>query len=279
MINMGFYDQQKDKYVALSGYDDFEIHLRENLADFPKANVILIHGMGETLTRYDQLAAMLVKRGFNVFRYDQPGHGQTSGEVGVLEDPQLLTDCCLQVISEVRQRYYNFSLFLLGHSMGGFTVLQTLAQFPGKTDGAIVSAPYSVYETPLLGIRPVSGDEHKVLEGLPQQGINRDERLSMRNRMDHTNPRPTVSLANALYQGSLFLRSHIEQIEEPLLMLHGFEDGLISFKDTLAVYERLKVQDKELHIYPYLMHSLLNDPIRKKQIVKEITEWLGRHSF
>ena len=68
---MGFYDQQKDKYVALSGYDDFEIHLRENLSDFPKANVILIHGMGETLTRYDQLAAMLVKRGFNVFRYDK----------------------------------------------------------------------------------------------------------------------------------------------------------------------------------------------------------------
>ena len=273
---MGFYDG-RDEFWQLN--DDFKVHVVINESEFPKANVVFVHGMGETLNRYDQAAAQLLKDGYNVIRYDQPGHGQTDGERGYLPNAQILTDVCAMVVKRVKKTYFNFSTFLLGHSMGGFTVLQTIAQLPGLADGAIATDPYSVYQHPLLGDRPMSGDPHSPASFQIKGGVNRDPHLSARNGQDPTNPIPTVGLSNALYDGSLWLRQHLADIKDPLLLLHGNDDGLISVADSWEVFQGIGSRDKEFHVYPFLMHSIMNDPARKADIFREIDQWIGRHRY
>ena len=214
---MGFYDGRDENWELDNG---FKIHVVINEADFPKANIILAHGMGETLKRYDQATAELLKAGYNVIRYDQPGHGLTDGEPGYLSNAQILTTVCERVVKQVKKDYFNFASFLLGHSMGGFTVLQTIAQLPGMVDGAIVTDPYS-----------------------------------------------------------LWLRQHLDQIQDPLLLLHGNEDGLVSVADSWDVFQGINSRDKEFHVYPFLMHSIMNDPARKADIFQEIDHWVERHRY
>lgn len=273
---MGFYDGRDENWELDNG---FKIHVVINEADFPKANIILAHGMGETLKRYDQATAELLKAGYNVIRYDQPGHGLTDGEPGYLSNAQILTTVCERVVKQVKKDYFNFAIFLLGHSMGGFTVLQTIAQLPGMVDGAIVTDPYSVYRHPLLGDRPLPGDAHSLAHLGIHGGVNRDARLSSRNGQDPTNERPTVGLLNALYDGSLWLRQHLDQIQDPLLLLHGNEDGLVSVADSWDVFQGISSRDKEFHVYPFLMHSIMNDPARKADIFQEIDHWVERHRY
>lgn len=273
---MGFYDG-RDEYWQLN--DDFKVHVRINEADYPKANIVFVHGMGETLARYDQAAAQLLQMGYNLIRYDQPGHGKTDGQKGYLTNAQILTDVCAMVVKRVKKEYFNFATFLIGHSMGGFTVLQTIAQQPGLVDGAVVTDPYSVYRHPLLGSRPVKGAPTSPAPLKINGGVNRDARLSKRNGQDPTNPIPTVGLTNALYDGSLWLRDHLADINDPILILHGNDDGLISVADSWDVFQGISSRDKEFHVYPFLMHSILNDPARKDDIFPEIDRWLGRHRY
>ena len=81
--------------------------------------------MGENIHRYDQLTAQLLKRNFNVIRYDQPSHGQSDGNHGDIEDLNLFTAFSTTVINYVKERFFDLATFMMGHSMGGFCLLYT----------------------------------------------------------------------------------------------------------------------------------------------------------
>ena len=59
----------------------------------PRGTVLLVHGLGEHVGRYDALARRLNAWGFAVRGYDQYGHGESGGPRGGLtSDLRLLDD-------------------------------------------------------------------------------------------------------------------------------------------------------------------------------------------
>jgi alpha-beta hydrolase superfamily lysophospholipase len=89
--------------------------------------VVLVHGLGEHVARYDHVARRLNGQGFNVVGYDHRGHGGSSGPRGRLHHPDdLLRDLAL-VVDKVRAAQPG-TLVLLGHSLGGLIAARFVAE-------------------------------------------------------------------------------------------------------------------------------------------------------
>lgn len=277
---MGFYDQITTQ--TLIPKLGIKINTVTNLADYPQANVIIVHGLGEHLEKYDQLTSFLLDHHCNMIRYDQPGHGRSEGERGFLNAASDLEETLTEIVKQVNAQYYYFPTFLIGHSMGGFTILRYLTKHSGQVAGAVAVDPFSVYQTPTLGQLPLEGDSHRVIpdETSGGTGVNADPRVEKRAANDPDNLADLkAGIMNALGNGAVELKANLKKITDPIFFLHGQQDGVVDYHDTLTVFDQISSTDKELHLYPYIMHSLLVDPSRQSEIYNEILRWIERHHY
>lgn len=158
---MSFYENQKEKFIQ-SSTKGLPLHLLINLADFPKANLIMAHGITENLGIFTPTASFFAKNGFNIFRYDQRGHGKSEGRRGDIEKYIYLCDDLNQIVKFVKQKYFNLPTFVIGHSMGGETVLLFGVKYPRKVDGLLATGPMSIYTVPGKIHVPIKGDPKKI---------------------------------------------------------------------------------------------------------------------
>lgn len=107
--------------AALSGY----IYKDENNKN-PKALIVIVHGIGYGHFYLLPLIRKLVHDGYLVLAYDQYGSGISEGTYvssalrGILD-----LECALEYIS-TNETINKLDLYLLGHSWGGFTVINAL---------------------------------------------------------------------------------------------------------------------------------------------------------
>src|SRR3954452_7741882 len=85
----------------------------------PRRIVILAHGYGEHLGRYDHVAEVLSGRGAVVAGPDHVGHGRSGGERVLITYFNLVVDDLHTVLERVKARPPGLPLALIGHSMGG----------------------------------------------------------------------------------------------------------------------------------------------------------------
>ncbi|PWT34155.1 alpha/beta hydrolase [Limosilactobacillus reuteri] len=277
---MSFYSEQVDQMIN-SNTSGVQLHIVTNLAPTPQANVIIVHGLAEYAGRFDPLASYLVQHNCNVFRYDQIGHGKSDGKRGFMKSPNDLYENLKIIVGRVKHDYPNLPLFVIGHSMGGETVLLYTAKYPGTVDGLVVTDPVSIIKGPSSLTVPMDGDEETEFTNQIKGGLDCDRRVVDKyinnDQVLHT---LTVGIMNnAIWQGALYLREHLENITDPILYLQGLKDGLINYQDSLTAYTKINSVDKELHVYPFLMHEILNETSRKWEIYDEILRWINKHRY
>ena len=119
---MSFYGNQTERMVE-SATSGIHLHTITNLAEAPQANVIIVHGLSSYAKSYDPFASFLVKHDCNAFRYDQPGHGKSEGPRGYMDSLADLYENLHVMVKRTKTAYPNLPLFVIGHSMGGETVL------------------------------------------------------------------------------------------------------------------------------------------------------------
>lgn len=93
--------------------------------------VVLVHGMGEHLRRYDHVASALTAQGFEVYGHDHRGHGASlarnhePGELGSNGWSALVDDLHL-VIARAKSDHPHLPVAMVAHSMGSFATQQCL---------------------------------------------------------------------------------------------------------------------------------------------------------
>ena len=104
----------------------------------PHGTVFLVHGLGEHMGRYAQVAARLNDWGFHVRGHDHYGHGLSSGRRGALPSPHRLLDdlACVMDATPCDGR-----VILLGHSMGGVVATRAVAERLRPVDALVLSSP------------------------------------------------------------------------------------------------------------------------------------------
>lgn len=112
----------------------------------PKAIVQLVHGMSEHAARYDEFAMFLNDNGISVYAEDHRGHGKTAGtieRVGHVADEDGMTKIMEDVVflyKDIKSKYSNIPVFILGHSMGSFITRMLAYNYPDIASGFIYSA-------------------------------------------------------------------------------------------------------------------------------------------
>src|SRR5262249_9810787 len=79
-------------------------------------------------------------------------------------------------------------------------------------------------------------------------------------------------LVNAIHESE----ARMEEIEVPLLVLHGGADKVTPPKGSQELVRRARSRDKTLKLYPGLYHDLLHEP-EKAVVMEDIAAWLDRH--
>src|SRR5262245_32596260 len=82
-------------------------------------SVVLVHGFGEHIGRYEHVAAALTAGGFHVRGFDLRGHGQSGGiRNHVNRFTDYLDDLGL-VITRARENARDLPVLIVAHSFGG----------------------------------------------------------------------------------------------------------------------------------------------------------------
>lgn len=246
-----------------------------------RANVLLLHGLGEHSGRYEELAGFLTERGYAVYALDLPGHGKSGGRPGYIADFSDYLAVAEQYLQQVKANISGQPLFLLGHSMGGLISASFLPQHQSAFSGALLSgaavqSPLKPPPIQLLIIRLLSLLMPKlgVLQ-LDASQVSRDPDVVRRYEEDPLNYHGKVSARSVaeLFAAMQALRGNAARIKLPLLIMHGSEDSMAAPEGSQYLYQACGSIDKTLKIYPGLYHEIFNEP-EKQQIYTELAAWL-----
>lgn len=132
-----------------------------NYKFIPRATIFILHGLGESSLFYGALATKLQNQNYEVFAFDQQGHGKSHGkETHDISDYNILYQNAwafvFKMLAPEIDKYKDIPLFLLGVGIGGSTVLNMQLNIPKnftlKITGVILLSPSLL----LLG-KPNSG--------------------------------------------------------------------------------------------------------------------------
>ena len=101
-----------------------------------KADLLLVHGLGEHIDRYDHVARDLNALGIRVRGVDVRGHGRSGGKQGFVERWHHYHDDIETVAKEIPG-----SFFVFGHSMGSIIAMDWLRSNEDRVRAMAISAP------------------------------------------------------------------------------------------------------------------------------------------
>jgi acylglycerol lipase len=250
----------------------------------PRAVIIALHGFNDYSRFFDKPGEYFSKQGIACFAYDQRGFGMAPNRGLWAGSDTYATD--LQVLARlVKQRYPKQPLYLLGESMGGAIVINTMSQSDmPEVAGAILSAPalwarstMPWYQTGLLwtlahsfpwltltgeGVHVVASDNTEMLRAL-----GRDPWVIKATRVE------TVYGLTDLMDSAFASAS---SLHGNTLMLYGEKDEIVPKEPTYAFLHQFLQSDsakKTVAIYPQGYHMLLRD-LQAPTAWKDILAWI-----
>lgn len=246
----GFFDSFDGKKLY------FEYFLKQNA----KASVVIVHGLSEFTKKFYEIASYLLSGGYNVFLYDQRGHGRS---FRMTSNPDILhvdkfSDYAADLneyINKIVLKVSNAPIYIYSHSMGGAVTALYLEKWQDKVEKAIMSAPlfdpcvekvsHSVARVSALFCSIVFGKRKKFWtsgEFNPETPHRKSHDASY-SRFNHNmdmrrshREYQTTPMSNGWVYNSLCLRSQITKsklpfkIKTPILLISAENDKIVKLE-------------------------------------------------
>lgn len=262
----------------------------ENLAvqDWPlagavRATVLIVHGLGEHVGRYDPLARRLNGWGYAVRGYDQYGHGESGGPRGGLTSDTRLLDDLADLVDATRARMpAGQPLVLLGHSMGGLVAARFVAQALRPVDALVLSSPaldagLNAVQKLLLATLPRIAPNLRVGNGLDAQYLSHDPAVPQAYRADPLcHDRISARLARFIAEGGPATVAQAPGWTVPTLLMWAGADRLVNPAGSRAFAAAAPRACVRAHCFEPLYHELFNESEELADPVFEmLRQWLA----
>ena len=191
-----------------------------------RGNLIILHGKDSARELYLEYLPQLVPFGYNVLLYDARAHGRSQGTYTTFGYHEW-RDVALAA-RRLRHLAPGLPTGVFGHSMGGAVAVQALARGAGLDFGVVESAFTHLGDiTHAYALRQT---------GLPLPRALTDRLLDRAGKLAgfHHNEVEPVRAAAA--------------VEQPVLVIHGAEDGSIDVDNGRRLYAALGSRVKELYV-------------------------------
>lgn len=259
-----------------SSFDGTELYMKHDYPDNPKAVVVIVHGLCEHQGRYDYVTGKLNGDGYSVYRFDHRGHGRSKGKKVHYSDFNEIADDVNEAVKIAEAENPAIPLFVMGHSMGGYATALFGTKYPGRAKGILLSGALTRYNNPLMGQLPMEGDPESYFPNALGDGVCSDPAVVEAYVNDpYVEKEISISLCNSFAGGFAYLKKNPEKFIDPVLVMHGANDGLVSEKDSREFFGEIASEDKGLIIYPKLFHEILNEPC-KDEVIGDALAWMNK---
>jgi len=254
-----------------------------------RAAVVLVHGLGEHIGRYDALAERLAMEGYTVHGYDQRGHGRAEGPRAQVDRFERLVDDLGEVVARVRAAHPGRPIVLFGHSMGGVVALRAAQAGVVAPDALVLSSPALDVSGGAPGwLRALLSRLAGPFPDLPTRpvdvsAVSRDPAVVAAYRDDPAvfhgpvKARMATELvragAAAIAEARASAGAHASTDAPPVLIVHGRDDRIADPAASVRLHEALAGRDATLELYDDGPHELFNDPLRER-VLDDVLRWL-----
>ncbi|MFM9592019.1 lysophospholipase [Streptomyces scabiei] len=234
--------------------------------------VLLVHGYGEHIGRYEHVADALVRHGAAVFGPDHMGHGRSAGERVLIEDfEDVVTDVrAVEVLAG--EAYPGLPVVLIGHSMGGLIAARYAQRYGSGLATVVLSGPLIGIWEPLRALL-AAPEVPKV--PLDPKLLSRDMAVGAAYANDPLvwhGPfkRPTLE---AIHHGLETISKGGPVGALPLLWLHGDDDRIVPLSGSRTGIEEFRGAEWAERIYPGARHEVLNET-NKAEVLADVKEFV-----
>jgi alpha-beta hydrolase superfamily lysophospholipase len=255
-------------------------------SDGARGTVLIVHGLGEHIGRYEHVAAALSAAGWHAAGYDQRGHGRSEGPRGGLPHPLALLGDLAMVTDHVRGAGRRV---LLGHSMGGLVAARFVAEglhshvarFARDFDALVLSSPaldigLSGFNRVLLAVLGRLAPNLALGNGVRPQWICRDPAVVQAYRRDRlVHDRVTPRLARFMVDDAQRVLSLAPRWRVPTLVLWAGEDRCVRPEGSEAFTAAAPAGLVAKRCYRKLYHEVFNEP-EQRDVLADMTQWLRR---
>lgn len=257
---------------TLSGHAG-ELHARSWEASDPQYVVLLVHGYGEHMGRYEYVADTVLVDGGAVYGVDHVGHGRSQGERVVFADVEKVVDDVRLVADRARQDHPDVPVVVVGHSMGGLIAARYLQRYDepvcGVLSGPLLSADGLI--DPLLAAPQIPDAP------LDPTTLSRDPSVGQ------------AYAADELVWHGPFKRPMLEALKAgtdavagggrftvPVLWVHGGDDQIVAIEGARSAWETLKGEGAQEKSYPHARHEIFNE-INRDEVIADVIAFVRQH--
>jgi alpha-beta hydrolase superfamily lysophospholipase len=248
-------------------YDYHELHTRYYQTAIPgvKRTLVLVHGVCEHGERYDPVARLAARRGWNVILADQRGHGLSGGVHTHVDDyDQYVNDlhCVCRHFKCIPSR-----TFIVGHSMGGLVSARYAQTFPDQLAGLVLVSPLLSIKVkvpwPTVALGWLLSQFTSRVRFRPRFDSNDSTRCPLSREQRMNDPLIRQSLTNGWYFAT---RSALKQvwrethkIHLPVLLVQAGQDRVVDPVKAQQWLERLPSGDRSIHWLSESYHDVLSE--------------------
>ena len=261
-----------------------QLALREWPLDDPaaaRAQVLLVHGLGEHSGRYEQVAQKLNSWGYAVRSFDLWGHGLSDGERGSMRDDHALLDDLAAVVDHTRKAMApGQSLVLLGHSLGGLLAARFVSLRMRPIDALVLSSPaldpgLNAFQKMLLATLPGIAPNLRVGNGLQVKYLSHDPAVVAAYQGDPlVHDRICARLALFIATAGAQTLALAHQWTVPTLLIYAGQDRLVKPAGSRAFAALAPASVLTSQCFEDLYHEIFNEA-EPAPVFAALQEWLA----
>ena len=264
--------------------DQLSIHAQQwEPVGTPRAVILLVHGLGEHINRYDHWARRLNQKGYVVVGSDHRGHGKSDGKRGHIDRYELYLEEIDKLRDLIAKQYPQLPVVLYGHSLGGNIALNYVLDRGGEGIAkVVVTSPYIRTPQPEPAIKLQVGKLLRMIapkftlpNDLPADKVATDPEIVQRYQTDPlVHDRISAAGGLAIVEAARRLDNFNGTFPVPLLLMHAGDDHLTGTTGTIAFKERVDGA-VDLKIWEGMYHEIHND-LRRGEVFDFLIEWLDK---
>jgi len=263
---------------------DFElIHSEEEEKNSERKGILLFHGLTGSPFEMKKYGLFLHKRGFDVFCYSFPGHGERLDEIQTVT----FRDWCNFAQEKYQQLRKNYDKFFVSGLCLGAAMSLYLAENNDDITGIIAlsttlfldgaSMPWSKFLMP-LGLNTILRYYYTFPEDDCLGVMNEDTRKVLAKIMAKTEigmDNYPLNCVNELLKLSKTVRKNLKKIHTPIILIHSKYDNLSSTKSAKIVFNKISSEIKEYIELEKSYHMVLYDN-EKVFVMDKAIEFINR---
>lgn len=249
-----------------------------------KAVLILVHGLADHSSRYQNVVNHLLPRGYALWTYDQRGHGLSPGPRCYVNRLSELINDLRGFLALVAEQNPGQPIFVVGHSMGALEGIVLASENPqGVTgfalSGVLLQTGQSIPKLLLSLSKIISTLVPRLgVQTLECDAISRDRLVVeayVTDPLVYTGKIP-ARMGAELISTMTTVQAQLKKVVAPILLLHGGADRLASSSSSQIAFDTVSSIDKEIHIFPGCYHEIFNEPCRDF-VLGTLSQWLDKH--